>query len=998
MLHVKHGRFGLARQSLRITKCTLQTSLTPSRPLTSTSKPKRRQPRDAKAKRKSQENSSSVPDAEPSPQSSFEDPSYVAFDPLSPFFGGQFNEPAIGPPPVPLSNGTWTSLADRLLDRTDKVPAKAQLESHHGHSEAQKPGAGPSNKSSAPSRKGSRSKGPAKSKVTWIDPFKIHLKPIEEDVKLDVPKLQHNLDRVLFNPGVHVMRDSRSRVYNFDPDIAKIMPADEFDYEALGEYITSSKDQNLRALCTKYNKKYCGSTSSLSAILSHFHYLISAWRKPNFSMLSGMIKPDSTNFTQILRSPAAAFAHYSDGSYAIDADKEHDVENILSSLGKSMEKHLLLPKDEFDKYRLTRSHEIPEEQKNAGEAYHYSELGDFLVRSQLDAYDPRLPGSGVFDIKTRAVVSIRMDVLGYEKGLGYEISKLRGPWHSFEREYMDMIRAAFLKYSLQVRMGRMDGIFCAYHNTQRIFGFQYIPLPEMDLCLHGTYSKRIGDEEFRASLAMFNALLDRGTKRWPGRTLRLHVETRDTVIPLMYFFIEPVSEQDMQRVQKANKSKAAASAARVVEKLKDLEESLNESTQEESDVENSPRGEANETSEVHDAETEADEVWDELMSKIEEVVESDTNGLESVRAAVVSALDRQGLMEGKHPSEMEGYVALLMEALIGSRPEDRSTAAESDLKEINSEDAKPLSSDEVGSAELLGTSRIARNKSTAETPTTSDGPYESYGKGAGFAPEEKGLAIEAPAKTGTTTEAVAAADVIIETDSSAEREMPTELEAPIASEDGKPEHDAQTTTEASGPSLQELVMRAADNVDNKSGELRAFERVFAELLAEAKAKGSQKSTAVANEGGPSPSSDNNESWESETQETTAPLSKKRSNNDVGTNEILGMVVTVRNKLDGKYVDRPDTPFYGRWQVGYSVTELEDEKARRLYAQIKKRRSSALSFDRARRDSQWYSMFRGNLQKATRQGRELRERLEREDQERQTIHVAWDQAPRPIKKD
>ena len=35
------------------------------------------------------------------------------------------------------------------------------------------------------------------------------------------------------------------------------------------------------------------------------------------------------------------------------------------------------------------------------------------MRAQLDAQDPRLPGSGVFDIKTRAAVAIRYDPLNY---------------------------------------------------------------------------------------------------------------------------------------------------------------------------------------------------------------------------------------------------------------------------------------------------------------------------------------------------------------------------------------------------------------------------------------------------------------------------------------------------------------------------------------------------------------------------------------------------------
>lgn len=38
----------------------------------------------------------------------------------------------------------------------------------------------------------------------------------------------------------------------------------------------------------------------------------------------------------------------------------------------------------------------------------------FVMRSQLDCQDRRLPGTGVFDIKTRACISLRMDILNYE--------------------------------------------------------------------------------------------------------------------------------------------------------------------------------------------------------------------------------------------------------------------------------------------------------------------------------------------------------------------------------------------------------------------------------------------------------------------------------------------------------------------------------------------------------------------------------------------------------
>lgn len=137
------------------------------------------------------------------------------------------------------------------------------------------------------------------------------------------------------------------------------------------------------------------------------------------------------------------------------------------------------------------------------------------MRSQLDAHDARLPGTGMFDLKTRAVVSIRMDAKHYQHGVGYQIKTRQGEWESFEREYFDMIRSAFLKYSLQVRMGRMDGIFVAFHNTERIFGFQYVSLPEMDHCLHGQWDTSLGDQEFKLSLNLLNKILDRATKKFP---------------------------------------------------------------------------------------------------------------------------------------------------------------------------------------------------------------------------------------------------------------------------------------------------------------------------------------------------------------------------------------------------------------------------------------------------------------------------------------------------
>lgn len=66
-------------------------------------------------------------------------------------------------------------------------------------------------------------------------------------------------------------------------------------------------------------------------------------------------------------------------------------------------------------------------------------------------------------------------------------------------------------------MGRMDGIFVAFHNTERIFGFQYISLPEMDSTLHGQWDTTLGDQEFKLSLELLNKCLDRASQKFPDK-------------------------------------------------------------------------------------------------------------------------------------------------------------------------------------------------------------------------------------------------------------------------------------------------------------------------------------------------------------------------------------------------------------------------------------------------------------------------------------------------
>jgi hypothetical protein len=311
-------------------------------------------------------------------------------------------------------------------------------------------------------------------------------------------------------------------VYNFDPYIEKIMPVTEFDFKALKPYRISSEDNSLNNIATKHGFKYYSSTSSLTSLLQHFHFQLSAWRPPNVTMLSKGFEisgptEKAPTFTPFQKAPSSVFLRYRDGVYAIDGDKSGDSGNTLAMVGKLLEKLLTTSKETFETFRRTGLNgESAAKEDKSPESFHYTGVGNVLVRSQLDGQDGRLPGSGIFDIKTRAVLPIRMDGKGkLENGTGYEIRSALGDFESYEREFYDMVRSTMLKYSLQVRLGRMDGIFVAYHNLTRLFGFQYLSIDDMDFAMHGTRDRKVGDEELKASVHLLENAFETAIQHFP---------------------------------------------------------------------------------------------------------------------------------------------------------------------------------------------------------------------------------------------------------------------------------------------------------------------------------------------------------------------------------------------------------------------------------------------------------------------------------------------------
>jgi hypothetical protein len=59
---------------------------------------------------------------------------------------------------------------------------------------------------------------------------------------------------------------------------------------------------------------------------------------------------------------------------------------------------------------------------------------------------------------------------------------------------------------MQMKIGKMQGAAIAYHNTQKIFGFEYIKLEDMEKRIFGC--PEFSDIVFNSSLSLFEKILD----------------------------------------------------------------------------------------------------------------------------------------------------------------------------------------------------------------------------------------------------------------------------------------------------------------------------------------------------------------------------------------------------------------------------------------------------------------------------------------------------------
>ena len=62
----------------------------------------------------------------------------------------------------------------------------------------------------------------------------------------------------------------------------------------------------------------------------------------------------------------------------------------------------------------------------------------------------------------------------------------------------------------------MDGIIVAYHNGGQIFGFQYIPLADMDFALYDTAFPGTGERIFQKCVEILEVITEQAAALFPG--------------------------------------------------------------------------------------------------------------------------------------------------------------------------------------------------------------------------------------------------------------------------------------------------------------------------------------------------------------------------------------------------------------------------------------------------------------------------------------------------
>jgi hypothetical protein len=174
-----------------------------------------------------------------------------------------------------------------------------------------------------------------------------------------VPRLKHGLDHVLHSPGVHLLRDERTRKYNFDPYLRYVHQPDEIDLNVLTKFTPSSEDDALLAVTMQHGCRFSSSTSSMAPILAQLIYLVSMYRPLQLQQLSSAFRGEPSRPVRMAVGAIAFTMRPRPYGYAIDSRpprRNPPTNRILLQLGRSLESMLTLTRDDFESLLLRKQH------------------------------------------------------------------------------------------------------------------------------------------------------------------------------------------------------------------------------------------------------------------------------------------------------------------------------------------------------------------------------------------------------------------------------------------------------------------------------------------------------------------------------------------------------------------------------------------------------------------------------------------------------------------
>lgn len=360
-----------------------------------------------------------------------------------------------------------------------------------------------------------------------------------------IPELAHGMDVVLRGDGLYPLEapwllkiperttplnrrwpSHRHRHSFYYKDyIRKIVQPEDIAWWNIPGYVPAADDLTLHRIAAETpGVRYSSSTSSISPAIATMYHLLSNYRDTDLlGGLSAQLADLPSHFSKYHRRPVAFTLSLNRSDrvvYTLNAHSGSDNgPSILRDLGHSMERMLTTSAEEFTrKYvasqsEVGRASEYPHAMPSSHEQqfYHYSQASQFLLRAQIDC---RNAATGeVFDVKTRAVAKIRYDLANYLQYTSHKLRFLKGKTDSYEREFYDMVRTVFLKYALQLRIGRMAGALVAYHNTTELLGLEYISLKEIESYIFG--SERWADVAFGTAVHLLQEVLGTITKSMP---------------------------------------------------------------------------------------------------------------------------------------------------------------------------------------------------------------------------------------------------------------------------------------------------------------------------------------------------------------------------------------------------------------------------------------------------------------------------------------------------